>query len=119
MGQPCLNNTVTINLRSSDSRRLIASFSLMHRCMRSVFNPGFNIRFDRTTGIKGQTIELKMLDEIMCNFIGLSIHVIIELCSQFLFFFFFFFFQNKNFIIVFLHFLLFSKPLLVLIRVTN
>ena len=64
--------------------------------MRSIFNP----RFDRTIRHKEQTLERKVLDFSMCYFLGLSIQVIIDLCSQFsyfvvIFFFFFFFFFAK------------------------
>ena len=45
------------------------------------------IRFDRTTKHKGQTLELTVLDVIMCYFLGLSIQVIIDLCSPFIFVF--------------------------------
>ena len=68
------------------------------------------IRFVRTTRHEGQTLELTVLDIIMCYFLGLSIQVIIDLCSPFIFFFFFFFLlQNKDFKIMYLHFIFFSK----------
>ena len=72
-------------------------------------------RVDRTTRHKGQTLELKVLDVIMCYFLGLSIQVIIDLCSPFNYYYFisqiFFFFalQNKDFKIMYLCFLFFSK----------
>ena len=64
------------------------------------------IRFDRTTRHKVQTLELEVLDVIICYFLGLCILVIIDLCSPFNYYF---FVKNKDFKIRYLHFLFFSK----------
>ena len=46
---------------------------------------------DRTTRHKEQTLELKVLDVIMCNFLGLSIQVIINLCSPFSYYYYYYY----------------------------
>ena len=75
------------------------------------------IWFDRTTRHKGQTLELKVLDVIVCYFWGLSIQVIIvqSRCSPFNYLL-FLYVQNNDFKIMYLHFIFFSKIPLGLIR---
>ena len=66
------------------------------------------ITFDITTRHKGQTLELKVLDVSMCNFLGLSVQVIINLRSPFNYYYCYFhifiYLQYKDFIIMYLHF---------------
>ena len=49
------------------------------------------IRFDRTTRRKGQTLDIKVLDVIMCDILGLSIQMIIKLCSPFNYYYYYVF----------------------------